>query len=198
MGPVQETTDADVWARLHGGDSDALGVLFDRHHRAVYNHCFRLTASWSAAEDLASQVFLEVWRQRNRIELRLESARPWLLTVATNLARNELRARLRRRRLAQRVWVIDDEPDPADDVAARVDDERRMRSLLVLLGDLPRAEREAIALCIWSDVSYADAATALGITESSVRARVSRGRARLARAASGADRTPHRTVEERS
>lgn len=71
--------------------------------------------------------------------------------------------------------------DHADDVAGRVDDERRMAPLLAAMRRLPRGEREAVALCVWSGVSYPDAAAVLGIAESSVRARVSRARSRLAR-----------------
>jgi RNA polymerase sigma-70 factor (ECF subfamily) len=70
-------------------------------------------------------------------------------------------------------------PDHADQVAARVDDQRQMKTLLKAVEKLPRNEREALALCVWSEVSYADAAAALGITESSVRARVSKAKSKL-------------------
>ena len=73
------------------------------------------------------------------------------------------------------------DPDPADDVAGRLDDERRMREILPSIRRLPRAEREAVALCLWSGVSYPEAAAVLGITEVAVRSRVSRARARLAK-----------------
>ena len=55
-----------------------------------------------------------------------------------------------------------------------------MRDVLAAVRRLPRAEREAVALCLWSGVSYTEAAAALGITEVAVRSRVSRARARLA------------------
>jgi RNA polymerase sigma-70 factor (ECF subfamily) len=55
-----------------------------------------------------------------------------------------------------------------------------MASILSAIRSLPRAEREAVALCLWSGVTYADAAAALGITEVAVRSRISRARARLA------------------
>jgi len=54
------------------------------------------------------------------------------------------------------------DPDPADDVAGRLDDERRMREILPAVRRLPRAEREAVALCLWSGVSYPEAAAVLG------------------------------------
>ena len=166
---------------MAGGDAHSLGELFDRHHRAVYNHCFRVTASWSVAEDLSSQVFIEAWRHRTKTQLRNDSALPWLLTVGTNLARNEMRSLGRWRRALGRVGVPEPVPDPAEDVAARVDDERRMVDLNRAVRKLPRAEREALTLCVWSGVSYGEAAKVLNKAESTVRSLVSRGRARLAR-----------------
>lgn len=195
--------DRELWAQMSRGDADSLGELFDRHHRAVYNHCFRLMSSWSVAEDLASQVFIEVWRQRTKTQLRNDSALPWLLTVGTNLARNELRALRRWRRALGRLGEPETVPDPADEAAARIDDERRMAELSRAMRTLPRAEREALALCVWSGVSYADAATTLNKAESSVRSLVSRGRARLARELHEPDDEPnsagphtHRPIEE--
>jgi RNA polymerase sigma-70 factor (ECF subfamily) len=105
---------------------------------------------------------------------------PWLLTVAGNVVRDE-------RRSARR-WLAavrrhppgrDTGTDLADDVAGRVDDERRMREVLTAVRRLPRAEREVLQLCVWSSVSYPDAAELLGIAEASVRSRVSRARSRL-------------------
>jgi len=175
-----DLSDRALWELAAGGNGEAFGQLFDRHCRAVYNHCFRLTASWSTAEDLTSTTFLLAWRQRDRMRLANDSLRPWLLAVATNAARSERRALGRRRRLTAR--ASSGEPpaaDHADDVADRVDDERRMTEVLAELRRLPRAEQEAVALCLWSGLSYAEAATALGIAEVSVRARVSRARSRL-------------------
>ncbi|HZB50585.1 MAG TPA: sigma factor-like helix-turn-helix DNA-binding protein, partial [Mycobacteriales bacterium] len=69
----------------------------------------------------------------------------------------------------------------ADEVAERVDGERRMAAVLAAARRLPRAEREALQLCVWGEVPYAEAAEVLGVEVGSVRARVSRGRSRLAR-----------------
>jgi Sigma-70 region 2 len=117
-----DLSDRALWELAAGGNGEAFGQLFDRHCRAVYNHCFRLTASWSTAEDLTSTTFLLAWRQRDRMRLANDSLRPWLLAVATNAARSERRALGRRRRLTAR--ASSGEPpasDHADDVAERVD-----------------------------------------------------------------------------
>lgn len=79
-------------ARVNAGDPDAFRELFDEHVRPVYNHAFRLTGNWSAAEDVVSLTFLEAWRLRATVDADGGSLRPWLLGIATNVARNVRRA----------------------------------------------------------------------------------------------------------
>ncbi|MFI5959465.1 RNA polymerase sigma factor [Cryptosporangium sp. NPDC051539] len=175
------TSDRQLWAATAAGDDDAFGVLFDRYLKAVNNHCFRLTGNWALADDATSSTFFAAWRQRNAVTLVHDSALPWLLTVATNTIRNEYRSRRRREALLERLPSPVPTPDHADDVAERLDDEQRMAEVLAASEELPRAEREALALCVWAGVSYADAAEVLGIAEVSVRSRVSRAKSRLTR-----------------
>ena len=84
--------------RIRAGDPDAFRELFDEYVRSVYNHAFRLTGNWSVAEDVVSLTFLEAWRLRDRVDVSVESGslRPWLLGIATNVARNVRRAARRR------------------------------------------------------------------------------------------------------
>jgi RNA polymerase sigma factor (sigma-70 family) len=175
-----EPADRDLWAAVAVGDEAAFGTLFDRHSRAVYNHAFRLSGSWSVAEDVTQATFLVAWRKRGSVQLTHGTALPWLLVVAGNHVRTEWRSARRRRVLLGRMPTEYD-PDPADDVAGRLDDERAMGRILAAVRRLPRAEREAVALCLWSGVGYPEAAAVLGITEVAVRSRISRARARLAR-----------------
>ncbi|WBB69327.1 RNA polymerase sigma factor [Micromonospora sp. WMMD812] len=177
-----QPSDQDLCSAVAAGDEIAFGRLFDRYHRAVYNHAFRLTGSWAVAEDVMQSTFLVAWRRRGQARLVDRSALPWLLVVATNAARTEWRSARRwlaalRRLPPQR----EADEDPAGDVAARLDDERQVTKILAVVRRLPRAEREAVALCLWSGVPYGEAATVLGISEGAVRSRVSRARARLAR-----------------
>lgn len=178
QGGMGQPTDAELWRLAAGGRPEAFGVLFERHARTVYNYCFRRTADWAAAEDLTSVVFLEAWRRREEVRLAGESALPWLLGVATNVARNRWRTQRRHRAALER--LPKERPhDPVDDVAGRLDDERRMRGALRLLARVPRRERDVLALCAWQSLSYEEAAVALGISVGTVRSRLSRARARL-------------------
>lgn len=174
------STDRELWDRAIGGDPAGFGVLFDRHARSVYNHCFRRTASWADAEELTSAVFLEAWRRRREVRPIDDSALPWLLGVANNLLRNHRRAAARYRAALVRLPEPVREPDPADDVAGRLADEERMRQVLELVERLPRRQQEVLALCAWADLTYPEAANALGIPVGTVRSRLARARARLA------------------
>jgi DNA-directed RNA polymerase specialized sigma24 family protein len=70
-------SDEQLWSRaVEGHDSEAFGHLFERHADAVYNHCFRLSGSWSTAEDLTSVVFLQAWRRRDDVRFSGASVLP--------------------------------------------------------------------------------------------------------------------------
>jgi RNA polymerase sigma-70 factor (ECF subfamily) len=166
-------------ARVRAGDPDAFGLLFDGCARSVYNHAFRLTGDWSAAEEVVSLTFLEAWRLRGRVEPEGGPLRPWLLGIATNVASNTTRAARRHRAALGRLPPPAAVPDFADDLAGRVDDEARLREVSRVLARLGRAEREVLALCVWSGLGYADAAQALGVPVGTVRSRLSRARTKL-------------------
>ena len=173
-----EVEDSVLWSRARSGDSEAFGMLFERHGRTIYNYCFRRVGSWAVAEDLVSIVFLEAWR---RVDKQLPSGKelPWLFGIATNVVRNRRRSERRYAAALRRVSQPSSEPSFADDSDERIDDEELMGRALALLGRLPRREQEVFALCAWSGLSYEDAAVALGIPVGTVRSRLSRARARL-------------------
>ena len=178
-----ELTDGDLWQSAAKGDPSAFGALFERHSDAVYNHCFRRTGSWEAAEDLASVVFLEAWRRRRDVSLSGESILPWLLAVANNVVRNRDRSLRRHRRLLAKLPAAVVAPDPAEEAVSRVDDERAMRRVLQVFTRLLPDEQDVLALCVWAGLSYTDAAVALGIPVGTVRSRLSRAREHLRRLA---------------
>jgi RNA polymerase sigma-70 factor, ECF subfamily len=181
---MDEPTDAALWQRAAAGETDAFGLLFERHVRTVYNYCFRRTGDWSQAEELTAIVFLEAWRRRREIQLEREDALPWLLGVATNLVRN-LRRTHRRHRSAIERLPRERVADFAIDIDERLDDERQMRAVLRALGKLPRGDQDVLALCVWEGLSYEAAALALDIPVGTVRSRLSRARARLRELAPG-------------
>lgn len=178
MPSTADLPDRELWDLVAQGDGVALGELFERHSDAVYNHAFRRTADWSAAEEVTSLVFLEVWRRRGDVELERDTALPWLLGVARNVLRNRWRTKRRHRKALARL----PEPSPGrfdDDVDDRLDDQRRMRRLLKLIGRLPASQRDVLELVAWDGLTYEHAADVLDVPVGTVRSRLSRARRRL-------------------
>ena len=174
-------SDQELWDSAIAGLPEAFGQLFDRHHRAIYNYCFRRSGSWTIAEDLTATVFLEVWRTRRKMTLQAGSLLPWLYGVATRVSGRQVRSTTRQAaafsRLAGREDSVAD--DPAEDVVDRLEGEQQMRAILRSFTKLPQREQDVLALALFGELDYADISVALGIPVGTVRSRLSRGRARL-------------------
>lgn len=186
-------------ARARAGDAQAFAELSQEHAQAVYGHATRVLADPNGAEDVVSLTFLEAWRLRDRLlpdsecprqDEGTEGAtgdglRPWLFGIATNVLRNTRRAARRHKaaldRLAQTRHDQATAPDFAEALTGRAEDAERLAAARVALEGLRPREREVFALCVWSELSYAAAATALGVPVSTVRSRLFRARQRLRR-----------------
>ncbi|MEV0420669.1 RNA polymerase sigma factor [Streptosporangium canum] len=179
-----------IRARIRGGDTEAFEQLFDEFASSVYSHAFRLTGNWSAAEDVMSLTFLEAWRLRHRIDADGGSLRPWLLGIATNVARNTRRAARRYDDALARIPRVEQVADIADEVARRIDDADRLAAIRWAYGTLRRQEQEVFSLVVGSGLGYVEAAEALGISVGTVRSRLSRARKKLEKSA--AEREPSR------
>jgi RNA polymerase sigma factor (sigma-70 family) len=171
--------DERLWRQALTGDTHSFGVIFERHAKRVYNHCFRRVADWAMAEDLTSVVFLEAWRKRESVHFVDESALPWLLGVATNVCRNATRSLRRHGAALQRLPKPETTDDLVIDLVERVDAEAQMKLVLECVSGLNRGDREIIELWAWDGLGYDEIAVALDIPVGTVRSRLSRARARL-------------------
>lgn len=171
--------DEALLAAIAADDPAAFARLFDRYADLVYNVCFRRTGSWAVAEDLTSAVFLEAWRRRHSVRLHAGSLRPWLLGVSLNLVRRHWRSSGRATRAIERLRVVEAGDDHAAAVAAKVDDERRVRAVLDMLASLSDDHREVLLLWAWDGLGYEETAGVLGVRVGTVRSRLNRARAHL-------------------
>ncbi len=180
MNARAQPDDTAAWARARDGDADAFGELFERHCDRVYNFAARLTGSWADADDIVSVVFLEAWRQRDRIVLCHGSLRPWLLGTARNVVRRRWRTAARGGRafaLLRSRTARDEEF--TDDIDAKLDAQRRLDEVLHQVAALPEVQREVLILSAWEGLTYEEIAVALRLPIGTVRSRLSRARAAL-------------------
>ncbi|ABS03862.1 RNA polymerase sigma factor [Kineococcus radiotolerans] len=186
---MDTATDGEHWAASLRGDSDAFGVLFDRHHARVYRHTLRLvpTGSSTDADDVTAAAFLELWRRREHVRLVHDSVLPWLLVTATNLARNTQRSTRRYRDLLQRLPRQDSTPDASEaartahtapsDFAGIADfgDEELTRALR----SLKPVDLQLITLVVLEEYALTEAADLLDLTPGAAKTRLHRARTRL-------------------
>jgi RNA polymerase sigma factor (sigma-70 family) len=182
MRPVDGGSDEQLWTRARAGDSAAFAAVFDRHVNAVYSHCLRRAGSWSDADDLTSMTFFTVWRKAGRARFIDGSLRPWLLAVATNLARTQFRARRRYEAMLARLPQEELGADSADEILASLEAEQRAEQLAAAISKLSKADQLVLSLCDLGELTYEQTAAVLGIPIGTVRSRLSRARARLRRA----------------
>jgi RNA polymerase sigma-70 factor (ECF subfamily) len=158
--------DDALLARYARGDGDALGELFDRHHRAAYRFLGRLTGADDAdLDDLVQATFLEAARAAPRFDGRA-AVRTWIFGIAMNVARHYKRGNARRRR------IIDDAADERPSQIPgreRPDEHAATRELLALVAEavqgLPLPLREVFVACEIEELPGVDVARLLGIPE---------------------------------
>jgi RNA polymerase sigma-70 factor (ECF subfamily) len=178
---ARAVSDYELWAQARSGNAEAFGEIYARHARAVHDYCLWRTADPQAAEDATATVFLEAWRRRDRLVLRTDSAAALLFGIANNVVRGHWRTSRRHgealARLRAAVPTVGAGPESA--VIARVDASRHVRDASEAIRALPPREREVLALIADGDLSYEEAASALGVPIGTVRSRLARARRRL-------------------
>ncbi|MER6434066.1 RNA polymerase sigma factor [Streptomyces sp900105245] len=171
--------DLSLHARIRAGDPEAFREIFKDHAQTVYRHAVRTTGDWAASQDVVSLTFLEAWRIRENLRDEGDTPRPWLMGIATNVLRNTARAGRRHERALARSPVKEAVPDFADELIGRITDGEQLAAAHAVLAQLRRSEQEVFTLCVWSGLSYAEAAQALGVPVGTVRSRLARARSRL-------------------
>jgi RNA polymerase sigma factor (sigma-70 family) len=185
---------AVIEASLH--DPELFAELFSRHAPRIHRYAMRRLGA-DAADDVVADTFLAAFQQRDRYRRDQQDASPWLYGIATHLISRHRRVEVRQYRALARSG-IDPLTEPfTDEVDARVSADDVSRRLAAALASLPAAHLDVLLLVGWEDLSYEQAADALGVPVGTVRSRVSRGRAALRRAL-GEHAADLRTVRRRA
>ncbi|WP_329086052.1 RNA polymerase sigma factor [Actinomadura citrea] len=163
-------------------DPEAFAALFDRYSAMLYRYVSRRLGE--AAEDVVGETFLVAFSKRHRYDLEHRDARPWLFGIATKLVARHHRTEAARYRALRRSPVDGPVEGPDDRVAAGVTASATRPVLAAALSGLARRDLDVLLLVAWGDLSYEEAARALGIPVGTVRSRLNRAR-RKVRAALG-------------
>jgi RNA polymerase sigma-70 factor (ECF subfamily) len=177
--------------RCLAGDSAAWEELVQRHHRRIYNICYRFAGSADDAQDLTQEVFIKIYRTLNSFDTERGAFMTWVTTVTRNLLVDHFR-KTKQDRITDSLDAAPSEHEDAQPLSEQIRDQgltpdARAQSREVSevvhqgLQKLSPDLREALILRDLQDMDYRDIATTLRVPEGTVKSRINRGRAELAR-----------------
>jgi RNA polymerase sigma-70 factor (ECF subfamily) len=184
--PANLDPDAALMLRVKQGDRAAYAELVDKYRQPVMNLAYRAVRDLTEAEDLAQNVFLQVYKSAPRYRTSAKFS-TWLFTIARNLCLNEIRRRSRHP--AESLDAV--RPDAENPAPMQVEDRRSASAPDLLLRSeleekieqalavLPENQRTAILLCRQEELSYEDIAEILGCSLSATKSLIHRGRETL-------------------
>ena len=171
--------DEELMGRLSGGDAEAFDLIYERHADAAFSLASRISGSRAAAEEVAQDAFLALWRNGARYEQSRGSVRNWILGIVHNRAIDALRRAVRHesRRagdegLAERLMS----PDRTDE---EVDRRQEAGAVRTMLDDLPADQRRVIELAYFAGFTHTEIAEMLEIPVGTVKGRMRLGLEKL-------------------
>jgi RNA polymerase sigma-70 factor (ECF subfamily) len=177
--------------RCIGGDAAAWEEIVQRYHRRIYNVCYRFAGDAENAQDLTQEVFIKIYRTLNTYDSGKGAFMTWVTTITRNLLVDHFR-KTKGDRLTDSIDQPVSEHEDAQPLSAQIADSalppdvavqsRETREMVHLaLQKLSPELREAVILRDLQDMDYREIASALRVPEGTVKSRINRGRAELAR-----------------
>ena len=175
-GGTGELTDADVMLRVKAGDEAAFDYLVQKYRRPMVNFMYRMAHNAAAAEDLAQEVFLRVYRSRASYEASAKFT-TWLYRIASNLAANH--ARDTRHERPENMVSLDepnedtgttmDVADPKLSVEENLVRRERLAAIRSTVEKLPERQRMAVIMHKYQQMDYKQIAEVLKLSESATK-----------------------------
>ncbi|MCC7364238.1 MAG: sigma-70 family RNA polymerase sigma factor [Dehalococcoidia bacterium] len=183
MGVGLDPPDERLVLLAKDGSLDAFNRLVERHQSAVYSLCFRILGQSQSAEDATQEAFLSAYRSLDRFEG--GNFRSWLLRIAANESKDELRRRRRKDQAASLSAIFDrndlpvEVPDPHEGALDIIERHEFGAELEQLLLEIPFEQRQAVLLVDVYDFQYEEVARLTGTSVGTIKSRIHRGRERL-------------------
>jgi len=175
-GSAEGLTDAEVMLRVKAGDDSAFDYLVQKYRRAMVHFMYRTSRNGAAAEDLAQEVFLRVYRSRSSYEASAKFT-TWLYRIATNLAVNHARdTRHERPENTLSLDEVNEETGTAVDVADRsptaeevLVKRERLAGIKEKVQSLPERQRMAVIMHKYQQMDYGQIAEVMKLRESATK-----------------------------
>jgi RNA polymerase sigma-70 factor, ECF subfamily len=181
--PLKDLDDSAVVAAFLAGNKRGFNELVERYQSRLLNFVYRTTGDRERAEDLVQETFIRIYRHLHRFD-QTKKFSTWAYTIASNLAKNELRNRSRNPlvlfQALKKSWDADQRPLEWEDNTYRPDDLYRKRHLKQLVesavGELPEHHRHVFVLREMEGKTYEEIAEITGCNLGTVKSRLNRAR----------------------
>ena len=185
---LKKLDDSSVVQRFLEGEQRAFGILVDRYDNRLVNFVYRTVGDRERAQDLVQETFIRVYRHLHRFDPTKKFS-TWIYTIASNLAKNELRNRSRNPlvffQTIKKNWEADHRPLEWEDHSYRPDDLYRKRHLREVvekaISELPEHHRVVFVLRELQGKTYEEISEITGVNLGTVKSRLNRARNNFAR-----------------
>ncbi len=167
---------SELLGRVSRGDASAFGGLYDALNGSVYGLARRVVRDPERAEDVAQEVFLEVWRKAPTYEPSKGTAKTWILTIAHRRAVDAVRRNEASRKYEAKTVVDDVQHDTPGDELVEREEQQQVRDCLETLTDL---QLESVRLAYYQGYTYSEVATLLDKPLPTIKTRMRDGLIRL-------------------
>lgn len=176
-----KVTDSQLFAQMADKQTSALSALYDRYSERLFGLARHILKEQSLAEDVIQELFLYLWQNAGKFDLRRTDAGPWLTVLCRNRCIDKLRAKMARakRSTAINEDVLQHVADHSDDPMANVQQREMEENMSRALELLPEEQRIAIELAYFEGLSQSEISRTLNIPLGTIKTRVRMGMQKL-------------------
>ena len=166
--------DEDLISLVDNSEPEAFAALYDRHSRAAYHIAYRMMGERQAAEDLAQDAFIKVWRGAASYRAERGSVRTWILSIVHNRGIDQLRSHASRRRTQDKIEASAPRSQPSEAFAETWRNSQRDQ-VREALNTLPQEQLKILELAYFSGYTHVEIAELVGLPLGTVKGRMRLG-----------------------
>jgi RNA polymerase sigma-70 factor, ECF subfamily len=166
--------DEDLISMVEAADADAFATLYDRHSHAAFSLACRMMGERQAAEDLAQDAFLKVWRSASSYRAERGSVRTWILSIVHNRGIDQIRSHASRRRTQDKIEASTPRSQPSEAFAQTWRNSQRDQ-VREALDTLPPEQLKILELAYFSGYTHVEISELLRLPLGTVKGRMRLG-----------------------
>ena len=170
----QMLADEELMPLVNNGEPKAFATLYDRHSQAAYCLAYRMMGEKQAAEDLAQEAFIKVWRRAGSYRAQKASVRTWILSIVHNRGIDQLRSHASRRRTQEKIEASAASSQPSE-AFAETWRNTQAEQVREALSTLPKEQLKILELAYFSGYTHVQIAELVGLPLGTVKGRMRLG-----------------------